>query len=115
MANWVLANSAISLRDNGAADRAGLAPPEACCWAPRMLAQAIVSMAGRIILFSQMPHVTLAGLGSHPIGRLVLSTAVVLSALGLGGRPAPRVVVVRLEGNAFRPDQIHVHAGDSVK
>ena len=30
-------------------------------------------------------------------------------------RAAPRTVVVRLEGNAFRPDQIHVRAGDTLK
>jgi plastocyanin len=28
---------------------------------------------------------------------------------------APRTIVVRLEGNAFRPDQIHARVGDTVK
>jgi plastocyanin len=36
-------------------------------------------------------------------------------AMAVRSGAAPRLVVVRLEGNAFRPDQIHARAGDTVK
>jgi plastocyanin len=47
-------------------------------------------------------------------GRLAAAGAFV-ACLGAGQASAPRTVVVRLEGNEFRPSQIQVRPGDSVR
>jgi plastocyanin len=50
------------------------------------------------------------------LSRAGASLAVVLAApLLVAIAPAPKTVVVRLEGNAFRPNVIHVRAGDTLR
>ena len=47
--------------------------------------------------------------------RLVAAGGLCLAVTGLGGRRAPSTVVVRLEGNEFRPSIVQARAGDSVR
>jgi plastocyanin len=42
-------------------------------------------------------------------------TVGVMMVAVIAGAPPPKTVVVRLEGNAFRPAEIHVRPGDSLR
>lgn len=54
----------------------------------------------------------------RPVTRIIRLAAVgglALAVAGLGGRRAPSTVVVRLEGNEFRPSVVRARAGDSLR
>lgn len=47
--------------------------------------------------------------------RWVAAGSLCLAVVGFGGRRAPQTVLVRLEGNEFRPRVVQARAGDSVR
>jgi plastocyanin len=66
-----------------------------------------VAARGDALTLSLMPPMKVAS-----IARLAAAGAFVAC---LGAGRAPRTVVVRLDGNQFRPERIDVRAGDSVR